>query len=434
VDSQTTADGARLARQAWLRWSGSRRALWIAFGLTHAWLVLVGVALIPRKAFFDLVLYRSWVAVGVHGGPWPVFDGPSVYPVGALAPMVVPAVISTTSTVAYALGWCALVTALDAIAVRALARRPSASGAWWWLAFLVLLGPVAMGRIDAIVAPIVIVALLVAVQRPRLAAAALTVGAWIKVAPGVLLIPLVVIARRPVRDVVVPAALVCTGVVGAVAAGGGLRYVASFLTAQDSRGLEVGAVVASPWALAALVRDDTTVALNEKLSVWEISGPGTATAARALDVVLPLAVAGLALVIWRARSRPVDVLVWGSLALATLLIVVNKVGSPQFIGWLAPPVAVGLAMGAAGSDDAAGSLARIALPRVAGAVLGIATVTQIIFPLAFSRLVTGGVLITLALVARNVGLVSLLVGVCAVLARGAGAGGASGLDLAVSRE
>ena len=169
------------------------------------------------------------------------------------------------------------------------------------LDFLVLLGPIAMGRLDAVVAPVVVVALLAAASRRRVAAAALTAAAWIKVAPGVLLIPLVVMVRRPVRDVVVPAPLVCAEVVGAVGAGGGLRFVASFLTAQDSRGLQVESVVASPWTLAALVRDDIRVVLNAELSTWKIVGHGTATAARVLDVALPLAVAGLALLIWRAR-------------------------------------------------------------------------------------------------------------------------------------
>ncbi|MGV8965812.1 MAG: hypothetical protein ACOH2F_05990 [Cellulomonas sp.] len=405
-------------RRAGSRWVDSQRALWIAFVVTHGWLVLVGVVLMPRKAFFDLELYRTWVRAGLNGGSWPVFDAPFVYPVGALVPMLVPAAISTTSTVAFALGWCLLVVSLDAIAVHALARRGGARGAWWWLGFLVLLGPVAMGRLDAVVAPVVVVALLAAAARPRVAAAALTAAAWVKVAPGVLLIPLVLVVRRPLRDVVVPAALVCAGVVGAVAAGGGFPFVASFLTAQDSRGLQVEAVVASPWTLAALVRGDVWVVLNAELSTWEIVGPGTATAARALDVVLPLAVAGLALLIWRARHLSLsDRLVWGSLAMLTTLIVVNKVGSPQYIGWLAPPIAVALALaGGVPVRDRDGPLR--ALPRVAGAVWGIAALTQIVFPLAYARLLRGDVLITGVLVARNLALVAVLAGVIVVLARG----------------
>ncbi|MGV8966560.1 MAG: glycosyltransferase 87 family protein [Cellulomonas sp.] len=400
------------------RIAGSRRALWFAFVLAHAWLAFVGAVWIPHRAFYDVDLYRYWTALGLENGVWPVFDGPWVYPVGALLPMLVPAAVTTTSTLGYALAWSALVTAGDAVAVWALSRGRNALGAWWWLAFLVLLGPVAMGRIDAILAPIVILALLVAMKRPRVAAALLTAGAWIKVAPGVLILPLLLIVRRPVRDVIVPAALVCAGVVGAVAVGGGLGNIASFLSQQDARGLQVEAVVSTPWVVASLVRDDVVIALNHELITWEILGPGTTGAARLMDVLLPLAVAALAVLLWRARSRPLDVLVWGSLAFATLLIVVNKVGSPQYVGWLAPPVAVALALRSAWPDDAAGARSRAAVPRVAGGVLLIAALTQLIFPLAYTSLLTGGLLISGVLVVRNLLLLALLVAMGTLLATG----------------
>lgn len=412
VETLETAGRLTITRR-----SRSRPWLWLTFAGVHAWLAFVGVGWLPARTFYDIDLYRFWIAGGLDAGSWPVLDSAWVYPVGALVPMLVPAVVSTTSTIGYALGWCALVTALDAVAVRALVRR-DATGAWWWLAFLALLGPVAMGRIDAILAPIVILALLVARDRPRVAAALVTVGAWIKVAPGVLLLPLLLIARRPVRDAIVPAAMVCAGIVGAVAIGGGLPRVASFLTAQDSRALQVEAVAASPWVLASLVRDDVALVFNDSLITWEVIGPGAVGAARLLDVVLPLAAAGLAVLLWRARRRPLDVLVWGSLAFATLLIVVNKVGSPQYIGWLAPPVAVGLAIRAAWPADAAGDRSRAVLTRVAVAVLTIAGLTQLVFPIAYPALVTGGPAITAVLVVRNLGLALLLGVCCSVLARG----------------
>ena len=418
METQLTVGPTRATPVA--RFAGSRRALWTAFVLAHAWLAFLGALWIPHRAFYDVDLYRYWSALGLENGVWPVFDGPWVYPVGALLPMLLPAAVSTTSTLGYALAWAALVTAGDAVAVWSLSRDRNTLGAWWWLAFLVLLGPVAMGRIDAILAPIVVLALLVAMQRPRVAAALLTVGAWIKVAPGVLILPLLLIVRRPVRDVVVPAALVCTGVLGAVAVGGGLGNVASFLTEQDARGLQVEAVFSTPWVVASLVRDNVAIVLNRELITWEIVGPGTTGAARLMDVLLPLAVAALAVLLWRARSRPLDVLVWGSLAFATVLIVVNKVGSPQYVGWLAPPVAVALTLRSTWPDNEAGARSRAAAPRVAGAVLLIAALTQLIFPLAYSSLLTGGAVISGILVVRNLLLLALLVAMGALLATDGG--------------
>ena len=57
-------------------WADSRRALWITFGAVHAWLTLVGVVLLPRRSFYDVDLYRGWIEIGLHGGPWPVLGGP----------------------------------------------------------------------------------------------------------------------------------------------------------------------------------------------------------------------------------------------------------------------------------------------------------------------------------------------------------------------
>src|SRR5690606_33169223 len=130
--------------------------------------------------------------------------------------------------------------------------------------FLAFLGPVAFGRIDAIIVPLAIGGLLLAAQRPRVAAVLLTVGAWIKVAPGALVVPLFAIARRRWRDVVVPAAAVCVAVIGLVAAGGGLRHVASFASAQEGRGLQLESVAASWWVASWITGGDAEGVYNEE--------------------------------------------------------------------------------------------------------------------------------------------------------------------------
>lgn len=97
----------------------SRRAgvaLWAAFAAVHAWLTWVGVVVVPAESFADVDLYRWWMHLGLEYGHWPVLDGPWVYPAGALLPMVLPALGTTWSTTGYALGWCALVAVLDAVA------------------------------------------------------------------------------------------------------------------------------------------------------------------------------------------------------------------------------------------------------------------------------------------------------------------------------
>ncbi len=394
--------------------------------VVHVWVVFSGTVLQGRTYFRDVDLYRQWMRLGVEQGDWPVLSGDWVYPAGAIVPMGVAALVTTTSAWGYVAAWVALVAVLNGLAVVALLRartadgsRPAvdpARGAWWWLAFIAGLGPVAVGRLDPIVAPIVVVALLVAARRPRVASTLLAVGAWIKVAPGAILLPLVLAVRRPWRDVVLPAALVCVVVAAAVALGGGLPHLASFLTQQDTRGLQIESVGATPWVLAGIFSPSVERYLNAELITWEISAPGTALAADALGALLPLGLAAAVALLWWAhlRGRPErrwatseEFVLRGALLVTTLLIVLNKVGSPQFIGWLAPPVAVALALG---------------LPRWRAAawwVLGLAVLTQLVYPLRYNDVLLGLPPGTLALVVRNVLLVVLLAGTARGLLRAA---------------
>lgn len=418
-------------------------ALWVAFALVHVGLTWLGVVVAPASSFADVDLYRWWVHLGLDHGYWPVLDEPWVYPAGALAPMILPGLATTWSTTAYAVGWCALVTALDAAATLALVTpvpaaaraartaggdgrgaahgdlahgsapgptRVSTAGAWWWLGFLALLGPVAVGRLDAVVAPLMVVALVSAVRRPAVASALLALGAWIKIAPGALLLPVLAAARRPVRDVVLPAAAVCVVVVGAVAAGGGLANIASFLTTQTSRGLQVESVGATGWVLARLVRGtpDITVELNETLVTWEVHGPGTTAAAGVLDVLLVLAVAAVAGALWlaRAEGRAREALLPAALTVLLALVVTNKVGSPQFLAWLAAPIAVALSR--------PGEAGRRWSRRAGAVALVAAALTQVVFPWGYGHLLAGDPVVSVVLAARNVALVALL----AIAARG----------------
>ncbi|WP_426593431.1 glycosyltransferase 87 family protein [Cellulomonas sp. McL0617] len=393
--------------------------------MVHAWLAFVGLVWIPQKAFWDLELYRYWMWLGLHGGDWPVLSGPWVYPAGAILPMLAAAIGGTGRGSQYATVWALMVTALNAIALAFLLRVPrpdrqdsggTTMGAWWWLAFLLLLGPIAMGRLDGVVAPMVVVALAVALNHPRIATSLLTAAAWVKIAPGVLLLPMFFAVRRPWRSVVVPAALVTAVIVGAVALGGGVSHIASFLTEQDKRGLQIESPGATPWILAGLFTSQIHSFLNEPIVTWEIVGPGTQTAANVLGILQPIAVVLAVLLLWWRRERigaalwagglaRTEMLIRGAMLFTLVLLVFNKVGSPQYITWLAAPVAVALALRLPGWK------------ATAWITLGVAAATQIVFPWLYSEIVNKGPGVTLVLAARNVALVVLLVHTVVVLVR-----------------
>ncbi len=412
-------------RRSWelTRGDKSPAELWLAFAAVHAWLTVLGVHVVPGESFYDLELYRWWVELVGAGGPAAVLNAGWVYPAGALLPMMVAGIGGTGSTVGYALAWCAMITALDAAALLALTRGRRAAGAWWWLLFLTLLGPVAMGRLDSVIAPLAVIALALASRSPahaRAASALLTLGAWIKVAPGAFLVPLVAARRRPLRDVVAPAAAVTMLVVVAVWASGALDHILDFLTGQGGRGLQIEAVGASGWMIARHFSRNVVVEMNTALTTYEVTGPGTVLAGHLLDVALVAAVAGIGLLLIVARRRGVAdmVLLPGALAMAVALFVTDKVGSPQYLTWIAAPIAVALSraelpvlphpMGQARTAAAAWRALPPWLRATSTIALVTAALTQTIFPWGYSGLLLAEPAMTFVLVLRNVLLVVLL--------------------------
>jgi hypothetical protein len=209
------------------------------------------------------------------------------------------------------------------------------------------------------------------------------------------------------------------GVGGGGAGGGGLGHLTSFLGEQGERGLQVESVAATPFVLAGIAGgiggDPVRVVLNQEITTWEIAGPGTAAVAGALGVLLPVALVAVTALLARARLRAGEhldtagFLARGALLVAVTLILANKVGSPQFVGWLAGPVVVGLAR------PGAGGVRSWRLP--AALVLVIAALTQVVFPIAYDGITAQQVGPSLVLVLRNLLLVVLLVAVARDLVR-----------------
>ncbi|MCB2174334.1 MAG: DUF2029 domain-containing protein [Actinomycetales bacterium] len=411
-----------------------RGALWSAFLAVHLWNAVMGVAIVGDRAFGDLELYRHWAGLGLHQGIWPTLQFPSVYPVGSVVPMVVASLGGVGSRAGYAIAWSLMVTALDAAALAVLLRRPRGmAGGRWWTAFLLLLGPVGLGRIDAVVVPLTLIALLWALDRPVVASFLLTAGAWIKVAPGALLWPLFAAVRRPWRDVVLPAAALTGLVVLTVRFLGRSDFLATFLTDQSGRGLQLEAVGAVPWLLAALVTRSVLRVDNLVLNDWELHGVGTRAAGQVLGVLFVLAVVAAAgLVWWRRellgarlrsdRTAGAELVVRGALLMTLTMIVFDKVGSPQYMTWLAAPVAAAVGLGLPGWR------------RTARWALVVAGVTQAVFPWLYPAITRGDAVGAAVLAARNVLLVVLLVWTARTLVLGGRERADAGIERVAQQE
>ena len=126
----------------------------------------------------------------------------------------------------------------------------------------------------------------------------------------------------------------------------------------------------------------------------------------AVVYVGPGAVVAIGLLTWAAgRRRPElrqDVLLLGAAATLLALVAFNKVGSPQFIAWLGPAVAAGLAL--AGPQQR-----RVWMPPGA-AMLGVAMLTQVLYPLAYGPFLEARPWMVGVAAVRNVAIVVLLAG------------------------
>lgn len=323
--------------------------VWLAGAYLITSVVLIYQSLGPgTTGANDVRLYAWWMQQGELTGGWLGIDSSWVYPVGALVPLLLSSVLGTGT--AYLAVWCAMVALINlgtaVVVVRHFGVARAAGPLVGWFVFLMLLGPCGIARLDAVMMPLVLMALVVASARPALASVLLTCGAWIKVSAGAVLIPLVAVVR-PWREqllrVVAPAGLTCVAVVGLQqAAGGQWRFLTSFVETETDRGLQIEAVLATPVVLGHAFKGEQLWAWNDVLSTSETWGPGAELAVKISDVAMPLMALAVGVLVWLARHRPTAALLTGTLAMMSGLIVTHKVGSPQFVAWLAPAAVVAL--------------------------------------------------------------------------------------------
>jgi hypothetical protein len=414
--------------------------VWVAFAVVHA--VLLWEAGRHTAALYgDPGLYRQWAEQALNHGVWPVLDVDWVYPVGALVPVMLPGLVSLDAET-YRLLFMVLVIVVNALALGALLHagrgsdgRARTLGAWWWLVFLLFLGPISLVRLDGFSAALTVIALTQLVPSARrpggrvwLATAIATAAAWVKVAPGIVVLPLALTARRPWRRVVLPAAVVSVVVVGLTVLGGGGSRVLGFAGTQDSRNLQVESGAATPFSLARLWSHAYTVYYNAGLNVLEIKGPGTVGAGKLLDVLLVLAVVVVAVVTWRSavrlrhdlpdeterRAPQLELVLLSTVALTLAVFVFDKVGSPQYVAWFAPPVAVALTAFHRSGTHQAG---RRVWGGLAGGLLLVALLTHRLFPDHYDDFLAAHTYDVISEALRNLLVLVLAVGAVVALAR-----------------
>jgi hypothetical protein len=320
-------------------------SLWIGFLAVH--LFVSGLALDQGKGLGDVYLvYKPWAQLAAQGTQIVGVNSDWVYPFGAIVPIMLPLLFGADG---YVWGWLNMVLLLNAaaFAVLIVGREPRRMvAAWWWLGFLLLLGPIAVGRLDSVSASLAIVGLLWLTLHERAAVVVLTAATWIKVWPAAILLSAVVALRS--RRHIVLVAVTTSAVIAAVPLIFGAGWhILSFITMQTDRGLQIEAPVSTIWMWqAALHVPGSAVYYDRQLLTFQVSGQGTEVAGALMNPLFALTAVVVTLIGVRAlwRGTPYTrILPELSLALVTAFIAFNKVGSPQYVVWLAAPVVIGLA-------------------------------------------------------------------------------------------
>ena len=377
-------------------------ALVAASLLVHLWGLTASKLFPDAISFGDLSLYDYWAyqvenGTGIYGlaTEW-------VYPALAFVPIWIAGAFNIVS---YEISWLVVVFALNTAAIL-LMIRPATNGkllsgthaSWAFLAALFLLGPVAVSRIDSVSAALAIFGLVaISKKSTGVAAALFTIAGWIKIWPIALFAALVAAFQKRVKAFVV--AILISASIAAVGLAAGGTKVFSFVTQQQERGIQIESVMATPWMWLAkfgsanLFFDD--LVLTNQVSgalVQELASISNYLLFGALGITFFLAIRAV-----RAGRDRTQVFVLAALTGVLDLIVFNKVGSPQFMIWLAVVLVALVYFG----------INRSKLALVIGAA--ILLLTQLVYPIYYVELLGLETLPLGLLTLRNLLLVALLI-------------------------
>jgi hypothetical protein len=370
--------------------------------LVHLWALTASKLFPDAISFGDLSLYDYWAyqvdnGTGVYGlvTEW-------VYPALAFVPIWIAGALNLVS---YEVSWLALVFVLNTAAVLLLVRRESNGelfsgtyASWAFLSALLLLGPVAVSRIDSVSAALAILGL-VAIKRNStgIAAALFTIAGWIKIWPVALFVAMISVFKKRLQAIIA-ATIISATIIGIGLLAGGTK-VFGFVLQQQERGIQIESVMATPWMWLAKL-GSANIFFDDSILTNQVSGPLVQELAAVSNYLLFTALAITVLLAIRAvragRNRT-QVFALAALTGVLDLIVFNKVGSPQFMIWLAVPLVALVYFGI--------NKSKVALAMGAAILL----LTQLVYPVFYIELLGLETMALGLLTVRNLLLVALLI-------------------------
>jgi Glycosyltransferase family 87 len=391
--------------------------------------------LLTRAALFSLLVVVEGTMTGdvayyarslqslLHGGG--IRATLQEYPIPVLGIMLPQYLVGAMNQTAFTILFAVSMLAVDALFTRMLWRaagRRMSRAVSFWIWFVAVLGPIAYFRFDIVPAALAGVALLAAVRRPAWTGALTAVGAALKLWPA-LMLPIFLVRRQHRGVILLSFAATALGLALVSLVVGGVDRSLSPLHWQSGRGLQVESVIAAPVMIARMLNPYGSWRTSlSAYKAYEVTGPFVSGLVTLSAIATILGVAVLAVLWIRAVRLPnttIEIVGWLLVATAAVMTVTNKVLSPQYMLWLAGPLAAVAALDrtdsapswhapAASQRANAGQSPTVddarPLRRALWLLIVIALLTHLDYPLLYNFLVRnyGPVpLATLVLEARN---------------------------------
>ena len=339
------------------------------------------------------------------------------YPTPVVWILALPYGVAFGSRIGYLIAFIVLMLALDAVFTYALWRstgRRHDTSIDFWLIFVLLIGPLSYLRFDMLPAVLAGGALLAARHKPWVTGALTGLGAAVKLWPA-LLIGAFLSYRSDRRPAGLAFVIVGFGLALISLIFGGWARLISPLTWQSDRGLQIESIWATPLMLARAASPDQWLVDISQYQAYEIFGPGVDAWIVISNLATLLGLTMIILLTIRAfrhnGSTPVAI---GFVVVATVAImtITNKTLSPQYLLWLGGPMAALMVLRPNASVDE-----QPAINRMAGQLLILALLTQLVYPLFYDGYLgrSGQMMIILSTVVtaiRNLALVVFTVEAC----------------------
>lgn len=371
--------------------------LLVAGLLAHLWLIQIGLHGLGTPMGDVPYAYEPWLNQMINSGKLLGINMDWVYPFPALLPIWLSALINPME---FQTGWLTLVTIVNLSALWLISRLRF-DAAWYWLFFLVLLGPISISRIDTFSVAIALFGVFELVRRKLNSSTALfTLGASMKIWPVAILLPAISASKYRLRIIlaVISAALVLLAI-GLLL--GGNQSMFSFLSYQSNRGIQIESPIASWWIWTGeLGLANAGIYYDQLMMTFQVAGDGIPLAASLIGYAMFLALGITVWLSWRAARAGASfqsILPVAALTAVLDLIVFNKVGSPQFATWLAVPIVLGILYGANNWK----------LPLYSVIALGLTT--YLIYPVFYDYILDAQSWALGILLIRNLGYIALLV-------------------------